>query len=145
MNKSLSFFAVLLSLTAAVGCSSIETQPSEVLPQVSSDYFVSAEITGKARGETSQATDTRTEDVDLPPEEIDCLSVANECALAFQSLFLKYLQYEENELSIKVEMDYALLINEKGDSFFPVVDDEIKCYDDLKKFFMEYCTDEFAQ
>lgn len=126
MKRLLYFLTAFFLLAMVTSCNSTETQNM----QDSSDIM-------------SSGADAQTEA--LPPEETDCLTAANECALAFQSLFLKYLQYEENELSIKVEMDYALLINEKGASFFPVVDDEIKCYDDLKKFFMEYCTDEFAQ
>ncbi|MDE7195033.1 MAG: hypothetical protein K2O14_13855 [Oscillospiraceae bacterium] len=96
----------------------------------------------EAKAETSP--DPRTEEIDLPPEDTDCLAVADECALAFQSLFLKYLQYEESELSIKFHDDPSSWIT---DPIFyrPVINDQIKCCDDLKSIMMEYCTDNFAQ
>lgn len=94
--------------------------------------------------QAEMSPDTRTEETDLPPEDTDCLAVADECALAFQSLFLKYLQYEESELSIKFNDDPSSWIAEPV-FYRPVIDDQIKCRDDLKNILTEYCTDNFAQ
>ena len=94
---------------------------------------------------------TETEEIitEYPPDDIDLIEVADEYAQTFQNLFLDYLQYNSDYLAIRVTDKYK---NEhipeyviyRGRPFFPVEDDYIKCYDDLKRIFTEYCTDEFA-
>lgn len=121
MKKFLSFFCCFFVLIATAGCNNTEKQ-----------------------SDTNPTTDAQTENICLPSAETDCLAVADKYAQAFQSLFLKYLQFETEELSIKVNKDPSDRIT---DIFFyyPVVDDEVKCYSDLKNIFVEFCTDEYAE
>ena len=108
----------------------------------------SAEVQNAAGSQGSPTSDsTQTEEVELPPEGIDCLEVANECTLAFQQLYRNYLQARESELAFKIDTDPSLWLfpdDEPGQAFVPVIDDEIRCCDDLRKILTEYCTDKFA-
>lgn len=90
---------------------------------------------------------TQTEEIitEYPPDDIDCIAVADEYAQTFHELFLDYLQIQSENLAIKVDDDdYSKSVMYRGGPFFPVVDDNIRCYDDLKKIFTEYCTDKYA-
>lgn len=85
-----------------------------------------------------------TQTAELPPADTDRISVADEYAQAFQSLFLNYLQSEEQKLSVKVDINRSNGVTDLL-TFYPVIDDNIKCYNDLKSIFTEYCTDEYAE
>lgn len=79
-----------------------------------------------------------------PPADTDCYAVADEAALEFQSLFLNYLQYDVTRRSILWDKGYEKGIDQNGWFFLPVVDDEIKCCNDIKEIFLEYCTEEYT-
>lgn len=144
MKKSLSFFAILYVMTTA-GCSSAETQPPDIPINELPNYSVSAEMTEESQVETSLTTDTQTEEVDLPPEDTDCLATANEITIAFQSLYRNYLQVEGSELLFKTDKDIWVYFDDQpGQAYIPLINDEIRCCDDLKEILTEYCTDEFA-
>lgn len=126
MKKILFLFCCFFALISA-GCNNTESQPPGALTRVSANTDAAAET----QSETNPNDDAQTENICLPPAETDCLAVADKYAQAFQSLFLKYLQFETEELSVKVNKDPSDRIT---DIFFyyPVVDDEVKCYSDLK-------------
>lgn len=100
-----------------------------------------------------ETTDIQTEEIFLPTDDIDLLAVSDEYLSAYSSLYHKYLQSDYNKFSIYIDFDRSKYVEMKPypveapnylGFFYPVIDDNIKCYDDLKKIFTEYCTDEYA-
>ncbi len=79
-----------------------------------------------------------------PPAATDPFAAADKSVQNFKSLFLKYLQYETDELYLKIDSDPSAVIS---DTFLyrPVADEKIKCREDLKKILREQCTDEFTE
>lgn len=125
--KKISFiFAVLLTLTAA-GCKNTKTQLS--------DYSISEEVITETQDEIYLTADIGTEESDLPPEDTDCLAVANEITIDFQSLYRNYLQVEGEELLFKIDKDYSSAVyfdDQPGYGYLPLINDEIRCCEDLK-------------
>lgn len=120
MKRFFLFLIIVFVITAAIGCGSAET---------------------------SGGSAVQTEEIDLPPEDTDCLAVANEITIAFQSLYRSYLQVEGEELLFKIDKDYSSAVyfdDQPGYGYLPLINDEIRCCEDLKEILMEYCTDEFA-
>ncbi len=146
MKRFILFSAFFLLLTST-GCGAA-TQSIDIPTREPPDYSVSADITEKAQDGSSPITDAQTEEVDLPPEGIDCFAVAEEYISDFQKLYRNYLQSNESELSFKIDADPSLRLfsdDKPWKAYVPVIDNEIKSYDDLKNLLAEHCTDEFAQ
>ncbi len=141
MKKYFSLFVILILLTITSGCNT-ENQLTASIDE-SSDYSASTNGKTDLHSELSQTADYQNT-ADILTDSEECIAMADEYAKAFQSLFLKYLQYETDELSIKLNKEPSACIT---DIFFyyPVVDGKIKCRDDLKSILIEYCTDAFSE
>ncbi len=95
MNKKriLYLSAALFLLALAAGCGNTETRSAADL-----------------QSGMTYDTDAHTEEVNLPPAETDCLAVANEITLTFQTLYQNYLQVEESDLSFRINTDRSLWV-----------------------------------
>lgn len=82
---------------------------------------------------------------ELPPNDTDCIKTADEYAKALQLLYIKYLQNDKEKLALTIDEDPSKSVLFRGLNAYPVIDDEIKTYDDFKAIFTEWCTDEFAE
>lgn len=125
---------------------SIKGRPCPLCWADSIAFSYREDITKAQHGEISPTIDSQTDNTEFPPRDTDCLAVANEITIAFQTLYRNYLQVEESELSFKIDRNSTDVYfdDRPGLGYIPVIDGEIRCCDDLKRILTEYCTDEFA-
>lgn len=157
MKKALCTVLYVVMLMSLIGCNK-ENQSTVDLTQATDNDTKITENVDSTNAETTyiETTDNQTEKIFLPPDDIDLLAAADENLKAFHSLYLNYLQPGNNKLAFHVNKDprspdCMLLSVDPTDEemdfemfFFPVNHKQIKCYDDLKSLFTEYCTAEFT-
>lgn len=159
MKKILYAVLTIAALIGLMGCNR-ENQPAADLTQAAESSTKSPEAVESADAKTTyiETTDVQTEEIFLPPDNIDPIVIADKYAEAFQTLYMNYLINGNNKAAFHItntnpttNPDCVLLSADPADEerrfkmhFFPVNNEKVKCYNDLRSLFTEYCTEEFA-
>lgn len=153
MKKILSAVLSIVMVMSLAGCNGRNQAVTDLTQATESSTKSTEEITESTDIKTN---DVQTEEIFLPPDDIDLLAAANECLEAYHKLYLNYLEPGNHKTAFHFDCDPSnpdskylqvdVLSEESSFKawFFPVKDEKIKCYDDLKGLFTPYCTEEFA-